>query len=341
MRDADLGLVRTLRETAVAFRRPRLSAVRVGGEQAWDLLERVLPCELYLREGQLQPTLLLHEDGTVAADITVGADEEDFWLLVEGMGGPELLTRLQAETRPGEAVSLEDLSESHELIAVEGPYAWRVLERAGHTGAARLPFLSFHVLGGGCWVGRTGRSGEYGYLLLVPRGEAAARLAALGPLPLAGPAELAHCTVEAFGYDVHHPGTRGLDPVTLQLQWRLSRRKEEVRGMAALARLREAPQRQRIVGLRGPTGLRTGAPLSLEGEGVGRVLAAVPWLGEGGGSVGVGLLPLSLAHPGLDALDAPTGPVRTVSPPFFLARSFRLKPSPRAPEPEALPPPYT
>lgn len=340
MSAADLALVRTLRETAVAFRRPRLQAVRVGGAHAWELLDRVLPCELYLREGQLQPTLLLHEDGRIAADLTVGADAEDFWLLVEGMSGGELVARLAAEVAPGEEVVLEDLSASRSLLAVEGPYSWRVLEEAGHTGAARLPFLAFHVLDSGAWVARTGRSGEYGYLLMVARGDEADQLAALGEIPLAGPAELAHVTVEAMGYDVHAPASRGLDPLSLQLQWRLSRRKESVRGMAALAVARTDPDRQRIVGLRGPGALSEGTPLLLEGEPVGRVHAAVPWLGLEGGSVGTGLLPLALAHPGL-ALETVLGPVQTVSPPFFLARSFRLKPSPRAPAPDDLPPPYT
>lgn len=342
-RDADLGLIRTLRSTAVAFHRSRVAVLKVGGEAAWDLLDRVLPCELYLREGQLLPTLLLHDDGTIAADLTVGADAEDFWLLVEGMTAEEVLARLDEAREPDEDIVLIDLSEQLSAVGVEGPYAWRALEAAGHTGASRLPFLSFQELEGGLWTGRTGRSGEYGYLLLVPTSEVSETLASLDGLLLAGPAELAHCTVEAFGFDVHHPLCTGLDPLSLQLQWRLCRQKGHVRGMEALAARRRLPeaQRQRTVGLRGPAGMSPGEVLLLDGEAAGRVLSAVPWLGPGGGSIGVGLLPLPCAHPGLDALSVATGPVRSVSPPFFLARSFRLKPSPRAPEPDTLPPPYT
>ena len=335
-----LELVHALRERAAAFVRDALVVVRVEGQDAWDVLDRLLPCELYLREGQLQPTLLLREDGTIAADLTVGAGEEDFWILAEGMSEEALLTRLRAEVGPGEDVVFVGLSDTYQAVGVEGPYAWQVLEEAGHQGVSRLPFHTFYTQPSGLWVGRTGRTGEYGFLYLVPHQEVEGFLAGLSDTPLAGPAELAHCTVEAFGFDIHHPALAELDPLALQLQWRLNRRKTEVVGMAALQERLRDPQRRRIVGLTGPANLATGDALLLDGEVVGQVLTAVPWLGEAGGSIGMGLLPLPLSHPGLDALTSPRGPIRTTSPPFFVARSFRLKPSPRAPEPASLPPPY-
>ena len=332
--------VRAIRERAAGIRHVDLAVIRVSGEAAWELLDRLLPCELYLREGQLRPTLLLAPDGSILADVFVGADELDFWLLVDGMSEPALLELLEEARLPGEAVEFHGHQGSHLVLGVEGPYAWQVLEEAGHAGISAMPFLTIGRLPSGLLAARAGRTGEYGYLLLLPLEEAAAALAGLPELVEANRGALSHCALESWSFDIWTPGLQGLSPLELQLQWRLSWRKIEVQGVAALNGRRKAADRMRTVGLRGPEGMVEGDLLSIEGEGVGRVLARVPWLGPEGGTIGVGLLPIGIAHPGIEVLEVPAGLVRSVSPPFLTARSFRFKPSRRPPDPASQPDPY-
>ncbi len=334
------GQVRAIREWAAVSSLPHLRVVRVSGDSAWDYLDRLLPCEVYLREGQLRPTLLLRSDDTIFADVLVGADELDFWLVVDGPTEEDLLAYLDAARLPGESVSFASQARSHAVLTVDGPYAWKVLEGVAERGIGGMPYLSLAHLDDGMLCGRAGKTGEYGYFLHVPLDRVEATRAKLGDLVQAGEAALAHCALESWFFDIHAAGVADLTPLELQLQWRLSRRKAHVCGMAALGTRRAAGGLRRTVGLRGPLGMAAGDPLVIAGETVGTVLQSAPWLGASGGSIGMGLLPGPIAHPGLDVLAVPAGPVRTVSPPFLVNRSLLVKPSRRPPDPASLPDPY-
>ncbi len=331
--------VRAIRERA-AVSRPSPAVVRVTGEGAWAFLDRVLPCELHLREAQLRATLLLRADGSVLADVLVGAEDADFWLFVEGLDEPALLAHLGSFCEDGEDVQLAGLAATHAAIAVDGPYAWEALEAVGERGIGGMPYLSLARLDGDVRCVRAGRTGEYGYTLLVPHDAVDATLSQLGDVVRVDPAALTHCALENWFFDIHAPFAARFTPLELQLQARLSRRKGDVLGMPALAARREAGGLRRTVGLRGPLGLAAGDALRLDGDVVGEVLQTAPWFGASGGSIGMGLLPLRLAHPGLDVLSVPSGPVMTVSAPLLLNRSLLVRPSRRPPDPASLPDPY-
>jgi len=92
------------------------------------------------------------------------ADDEDALLLLEGMTFAEL-SAVAAET-PCEDVRLEDLSRTHAVLAADGPYAFELLADAVTADVLGLPYGSFFAIPGG-YCFRAGKTGEYGYLLLL------------------------------------------------------------------------------------------------------------------------------------------------------------------------------
>src|SRR3954469_17475948 len=102
-----------------------VTAVRVTGSGAFAAIDRVCPRKLFMRDGQMLHTLLLHEDARPRADIYICPDDGGFILLAEGVTAGEL-----AELLPGAEVT--NVLDSHALISLDGPYAWEVFaELAG------------------------------------------------------------------------------------------------------------------------------------------------------------------------------------------------------------------
>jgi len=310
------------------------SLVRVAGPQAWDVLDRLLPCDLFLRSGQARQTLLLAEDGTVRADVLVVCDDQAYLLFAEGLPAASVFGLVHGAIAPGEEVEVEDLGAGRTLVGVNGPFAWELLSEVWSPGIAGMPYLTLAELEGDVLCVRAGKTGEYGYDLMVPRSGAVAtwrRLEAAGSALDARPIgqeTLRYAALENWFFHVYEAGLRRLSPLHLQLQWRVSRHKEYP-GSAALRALREGGIARRVTALRGPETLAVGQPLLHRGRPVGEMVAASRcWTGPGG--IGLGLIDLALAHPGHDRLSVATGdgtePVRTVSPPFITNRSLVVRP---------------
>src|ERR1039457_5128999 len=70
--------------------------LRVSGERAFDAVDKLCSANLYLRDGQMLLTLLLHDDVTPFADLSVARDDEDFLLIAEGPTARELLDYIDA-----------------------------------------------------------------------------------------------------------------------------------------------------------------------------------------------------------------------------------------------------
>jgi aminomethyltransferase len=112
-----------------------------------------------MRPGQIVYTLLLKEDGAVDIDATVWRlNRKRFWLFTGKRG----------------AHGGRDASGAFAILALQGPASgWMLARLIGPDAVARLRY--FHFLErDSLIVGRLGFSGELGYELLVPAGEAAA-----------------------------------------------------------------------------------------------------------------------------------------------------------------------
>jgi aminomethyltransferase len=174
-----------VRERVGLFDVSHLGTVLVGGPGALAHVDRVLSNSLdRIHDGQAQYTMALRPDGGIVDDLIVYRVADDDLLLVPNAANAGAVVARLRDGAP-EGVEVVDVHTDVAVIAVQGPRADAVMAAAG------LPhghdYMSFAVVGdrgsdgasraaraGRTVVCRTGYTGERGYEVLVPAGEAAA-----------------------------------------------------------------------------------------------------------------------------------------------------------------------
>ncbi len=303
-----------------------IACVRLSGEDAFDVLARSCTSDLYLQDAQMRFSLLLSEDGATLADIYVCRDDEDYLVLAEGLSSTALVDVFRNR---GGRVELRDLGAEHEILSLHGPWVWELLSEFMGPDVVGLPYLSlFHMDGLTCFRG--GKTGEYGYDLLVPKTELAQvreRILEVGKafdLAEVSLDAVDLCSFENWFFNARKEGQAGLGPLELGLQWRVSYGKEYV-GSAALTAHREAGATERVTCAIAKQPLQPGQVVSNAGGVIGRVLRAEysPMLDA---YVVMTLLHRAYAYSGIDVYtveaDGQSIPIRTVSPPVLNNRSL-------------------
>lgn len=324
--DALAAEVAALRSSVTVASGDHVACLRVRGDGAATLLDRVSPGSLFVRPGKMSHTVFLDDEARPIADVYVCCDEDDFFVLAEGLDAPALIAYLAPHADPD--VALEDLTPSHAVLCLGGPYAWELLGELTTPDVIGLPYLGFfHHDDLVCFRG--GKTGEYGYDLLVPRdqlGAVKARLAELGDrydLAAISLAALELAGLENFFWNARRQSRPGLTPIELQLQWRVNYARS-FPGDAALAR-RRATATRRAVLVAADAPLAADAEVSADGRAIGTVLHAdrSPTRGD---HLAVAVIDRALAHAGLDGLIAGGVPVRTLSAPSINNRSLYVEP---------------
>jgi glycine cleavage system aminomethyltransferase T len=321
------GLLAIRRSVALS-RMDHVFCLALHGEESFDALRRLCPADLFVRDKGMLHTLLLREDAAPFADLYVCRDDEDALLLLEGPTAPELLEHLARQLPAG--VRVEDLGETCGLLGLNGPYAWELMAELVGPEVVGLPYLSFfRDRGWTCF--RAGKTGEYGYDLLVPRDQlepTVARIVELGAnldLGFASLEALDQCALENWFFNIRREGRApGITPLELQLQWRVSPTRRDYLGAEALRARRAQGAQARLTAVSAPASIAAGDPVGFEGERVGELLNTGASLR--GDWVGLALLELPFAHPGIDRFVASTSagevPLRSLSPPLIPNRSL-------------------
>jgi len=319
----DVAAVRT----GVALTDGDVTCVRVGGGDAHQLLDRVSPRPLFARQGQMVDTLLLDDAAKPLADLYICCDEDDFLLVAEGMTGDAIVEYLRGHAA-GLDVAITDLTPTHGFLGLHGPYAWELLAEVTTPDIVGLSYLSFFHSGGlTCFRG--GKTGEFGYDLMIERAQLAAaraQLVSIGArleLREISLAALELCQLEAGFFNVRREVRDGITPAELQLLWRTSSDRAYP-GSAALAERRATPH-PRIALIVGDEEFATDASITLDEEPVGGVLHAGKSYTRGG-YIGVALLDRVVSHAGLVGFRAGAAAVRTVSSPAVNNRSLFVDP---------------
>jgi glycine cleavage system aminomethyltransferase T len=299
--------VSALRRSAGLSRADHVRIVSVDGPDALDFLQTVSTQSPYVREGRVRHALFLRDDGSIIADAFLVKVEDSFLVLAEGPAQDEVVTWLESarERSPtAKEVTFRSMREDWVALGVDGPYAWEVV--AGLLGPVVLgqPYLTLFRRGDVLCL-RAGKTGEYGYLLLVPSqafADVETKLREIG-----GPLDLAPVSLEALdvcAFENWHFSMRTLretsvvsplTPLELQLQWRVVYTREFI-GAAALRARRAEGARVRATCFLSDGPVRAGQRVRLAGLDIGEVLAACesPTLGQ---TVGSALLLLRFAHP--------------------------------------------
>jgi len=324
--------VAAIRQSAALSRMDHVRCVCVRGERAYEALDGVVTSDLRVRDGQMIHSLLLEDDGRIVADIHLGRDGEEFLIFSEGPDSVELQDYLHRHLGAAGA-EFEDWSQARALLMINGPYAWELLALLLGGDVVGLPYLTlFHFDDGICF--RAGKTGEYGYGILIPRENLESlwmRLLEMGralDVTVAGLDALDQCALENWYFNIRREGREPVTPVEVQLQWRVSNRKSYV-GSECVARRRQEGPRQRITCLVTEGPIAVGDAIEIDGSPVG-------WVVNAGHSstldrwVSLGLLDIRWAHSGLDVfrVRAAGGEVgaRTMSPPLVNNRSLHVSP---------------
>jgi glycine cleavage system aminomethyltransferase T len=319
--------VRALRTTTTLASGDHIAAVRVRGTDAAEALDRVSPRALFVRLGKMTHTLLLDDEAQPIADMYVCCDEDDFFVLAEGISAPRVIEIVSAHAT-GLDVAFEDLSRSHAMLTLNGPYVWELLGELTTPDVIGLPYLGFfHADAFTCFRG--GKTGEYGYDLLVERArvdQLRDHIATIGrrfELADISLAALEVAQLENAFWNARRDTAPGLTPIELQLQWRIAYDREYP-GAAALRRRREHANRRSVL-LSADRELTAGARVNAAGREIGHVLHAdyspirQRWLA-------LAIVERSLAHAGLDGFDVAGVAASSVSAPAIDNRSLLVDP---------------
>ena len=333
--------VGAVRRSAGVSRGTHVALVRVEGPGALELLQGASTRSPHLREGRVRHTLFLHDDGSLFADVLVVNLGPSWLVLAEGPDEAALASWLERSSEVDQArhTSVVALGKESAVLELDGPYAWEVA--AGLLGPAVLGMPYLTVLQREDIVClRAGKTGEYGYLLVVPRAkvsEVEAKLLALGePLALRRVSleALDLCGLESWHFNMRWLPERSsaspLTPVELQLQWRVEYTREFMGARALRARKSEST-RSRATCFTADDAVSPGQPVFLGSLEVGEILVAArsPTLGM---TVGAALLLNRVAHPHVILSSmGPDSPItiRTTTASLVHNESLRVQPSPR------------
>jgi len=328
---------RAVREAAGLFDVSHMGEFHVEGPGALDLVRRVAANDAAKLElGQAQYSALLTDDGTLIDDLLVYRTADAAYLLVVNASNLDEDREWILSHGEGLDFSFEDRSDATALVALQGPASARILAGLTEVNLDAIGFYRFaqgQVAGVHCMVARTGYTGEDGFELYHPAGEAAGLWRALleagaphGLIP-AGLGARDSLRLEVgyplYGNDLDREHTA----LEAGLGWVVKLDRDPFIGRDALLRQKEAGLTRRLTGIRldGKGFPRPGYPVIHDGKEVATVTSGTlsPSLGEG---VALAYLPVGAAAPGTQVAVRIRG--RDVAgvverPPFYKEGSLR------------------
>jgi aminomethyltransferase len=306
-----------------------MGEIAVEGPDATTLMQRLTTNDVTLLDpGDSQYTCVTDEDGVVLDDTVVyrlpDADADP----ADGFGGPDApgtgtrylfvpnaghdgeMTGRWVDYRDdaGLDATVHDCTEEWAMVAVQGPDATRLVAAAaagGVTGLSTFEATWTTLAGVGCWVARTGYTGEDGFEVLCPWDDAAAVWDAVADVDDCVPCGLgARDTLRIeMGYLLSgqdfHPTEEPRTPYEAGVGFTVKLDTEFV-GRDALERVDAEGVEERLVGLRL---LDRGVPrggyevTDQDGHAVGHVTSGTvsPTLGE---PIALAYLPVEYGDPG-------------------------------------------
>jgi aminomethyltransferase len=286
---------RAVREAAGLFDVSHMGQLVVEGPQALDLVQYVTVNDAArLEVGQAQYSAVCREDGGVLDDVLVYRTGDRTFLIVVNAATRAADFEWIRRHGAGFDAAVEDRSDEYALIALQGPWAPEILSSLTDVRLDDLGYFRFaEGWVAGVWglVSRTGYTGEDGFELYLPAGEAAGAWRRLlehgepwGLLP-AGLGARDTLRLEV-GYPLYG---NDLDPEHTALEgglgWAVKLDKGDFVGREALARQKQEGASRKLTGIvlteRGFP--RPGYTVVQGGEEVGTVTSGTlsPTLGQG------------------------------------------------------------
>ncbi len=245
-----------VRKQAGLFDLSHMGRLRISGPGAEALLERCLTQEIgSMPVGRCRYSLVLDEAGHALDDVLVYRESAAFFLVVNASNRPKILAWLARQKAAG--VSVQDLTESMALIAIQGPRAADILQPLAGADVSALKYYTFCEAkpnGGPGMVSRTGYTGEDGFEIYLPAAAAPACWEALmkagsarGLVPI-GLGARDTLRLEAGMPLYGHELDEQTNPLEVGLDWAVKFTKDFI-GRPALEKAKAAGLTKRLVGL--------------------------------------------------------------------------------------------
>jgi len=311
---------------------------RVPADSGVDALDNIFPGNVAkIRFCRVLHTFLADEEGKLIADCYIANNDEDYIILCESIVDDASLKQLLDKNGAQEA-GLEDLTESHVVISIDGYRAWEVARDVFGADVLGLPYLSIETYpfeGTDVSLFRCGKTSEFGYMVMAPKESGEALMKTL--LELARKYDGGLCGVEVHDdlrlegrfFNIFAEGERVGDPLKLGLQWMMDLDKEAFIGREPLLKARENGLDRKIVGLKTEgADMRLSPGMKLfSGDDQVAVVEAACFSQVLDSWVGLALFPADMACAGLDfEMNGPGGAkVRTISMPPIVPKSLSVK----------------
>jgi len=284
-----------------------MGELELRGEHAASVVDYLITNDASkLVDGQALYTCACNEGGTILDDLIVYRAAQDRWLIVCNASNHAKMSAVFRKAAENHC-EFSDRTDETALIALQGPKAFDVLDRAGGDAAKLRELKSFHfrdavVANVRCTVARTGYTGEDGVEIFCAWNDAPAlwdQLVELGtPLGLKHAGLGARDTLRLesrlslYGNDIDET----TNPLEAGLGWVVKLDKAMFVGKAALEKVKAAPLPRRLVGFEvtGRGIARHGYPLrDVDGKEVGLCTSGSPGPTVGK-NIGLGYLPAAM-----------------------------------------------
>ncbi len=305
-------------------------------EEGLDLFEQYAAGSVAnLRFGRILHTMAVDRDGLLETDLFIANDDEELLLIGETLLSDEA-NRAVLDELGAAAAGATDISADTALFGVDGFKAWAVVKDLLGPDVLGLPYMSIETYdldGVEIKLIRAGKTSEFGYLLMVPAGHAAAvfeRIEAAGEphgLGLVGLDTHMGLRLDGRFFNIYEEGARVRDPLPLGLQWMMDLEGDEYRGRDALMARRKAGLSKKIIGVVSESGdhrLERDDIIKHGDETVATVVTArySPVLER---RIGLALFETAFAYAGLDFEGADGARISTISLPPFTAKSLTVR----------------
>ena len=221
------------REAAGLFDVSHMGQVVISGENAAQAIEALIPGDIQaLSPGEMRYSFLTNDRGGILDDLIVTRRENDLFVVVNAACKEQDIALLTNGLKgKADVTELTDRA----LVALQGPKAAEVLARYAPD-VATMSFMTYREVdldGVPCFVTRSGYTGEDGFEISIPNGEAEAVCrkllndADVKPIGLGARDSL---RLEAglclYGHDL----TEETTPISAGLIWAISKRRREEGG---------------------------------------------------------------------------------------------------------------
>lgn len=230
--------------------------LKIEGDEAFDVLDVAVAGDVAeIRDEQTLYTVILNEAGEIITDVYIMNDDDTYLVLAEHVDDETLMALFQERMGDFEDVEMTSLTQSHAIVAMEGPYSWELAKEIYGMDVIGIPFLGFIALEDDTYLLRAGKHGEFSYKVILPVQEAEALWQEIEEkgsryeLVKAGLALHDLTRLENPYFNPKGNGSVSRDPRELQLQWMVRYDKDEFVGLESLLEKREQSLSKKIVGV--------------------------------------------------------------------------------------------